>query len=225
MSRKIDQIVATNQDPRALQQLEAAISGLRTVVSHVASDEALARLSEDVRGLAAKVEHIADSGMREGADALLSLEQQVATLAHALEAGVRDGPAVPPRLEALMKGLSDKIEQMELSRGDHLALGTLEDRIVRLVEKLDANDSRLGHLGAIERGLADLLIKLDEPAFRQRSREVRARQRGACRGQRRTSIKRDIAEIKELSRRASSAPRTHYMRSTARSARSLIVWP
>ena len=89
LSRKIDQIVATNQDPRALQQLEAAVTALRSVASHVASDEALAKLSEDVRGLAAKVEHIADSGMREGADALLSLEQQVATLAHALEAGVR----------------------------------------------------------------------------------------------------------------------------------------
>ena len=33
LSRKIDQIVATSQDPRALQQLEAAVTALRSVAS------------------------------------------------------------------------------------------------------------------------------------------------------------------------------------------------
>jgi localization factor PodJL len=198
LSRKIDQIVATSQDPRALQQLETAISGLRTVVSRVASDESLARLSEEVRGLSTKIEHIADAGMREGAGALSNLEQQVATLAHALEAGVRGGQqAVPPRLEALMKTLTDKIDQMELSRGDRLALGALEDRIVRLVEKLDANDSRLGHLGAIERGLADLLIKLDD--LRPANGQARAmRDHPAPAVGEVSDIKRDIVEIKQF---------------------------
>jgi len=51
---------------------------------------------------------------------------------------------------------------MQLSQGDQLALGALEDRIAKLSEKLDASDSRLGHLGAIERGLADLLVYLEE---------------------------------------------------------------
>ena len=46
--------------------------------------------------------------------------------------------------------------------GDQLALGALEDRIAKLSEKLDASDSRLGHLEAIERGLADLLVYLEE---------------------------------------------------------------
>ena len=48
------------------------------------------------------------------------------------------------------------------SRGDNVAFGHLEDRIVSLVEKLDASDSRLGHLEAIERGLADLLVNIED---------------------------------------------------------------
>jgi localization factor PodJL len=68
---------------------------------------------------------------------------------------------VPPHLEALVQSLSDKIEQIQGSRGDNFALGHLEDRIVNLVEKLDASESRLGHLEAVERGLSDLLVHIE----------------------------------------------------------------
>src|SRR5262249_39099186 len=44
MSRKIDSVAAVAQDPATLQHLEGAIAGLRSVVSHVASNDALARL-------------------------------------------------------------------------------------------------------------------------------------------------------------------------------------
>src|SRR5207302_1530917 len=47
LTPRIDQIAATAQDPAALEQLEAAIAGLRGIASHVASDNALARLSEE----------------------------------------------------------------------------------------------------------------------------------------------------------------------------------
>src|SRR5262249_24368929 len=52
-------------------------------------------------------------------------------------------------------------EETQLKRSDHTALGHLEDRIAKLVEKLDASDSRLQHLEAIEHGLAELLIHLE----------------------------------------------------------------
>jgi localization factor PodJL len=68
---------------------------------------------------------------------------------------------VPYELEAVIKGLVDKIERVQLTRGDHAALGHLEDRIAKLVEKLDASDARLNHLETIERGLAELLIHLE----------------------------------------------------------------
>ncbi len=48
-----------------------------------------------------------------------------------------------------------------MSRGERLAIGGLEDRIAKLVEKLDASEGRLGHLEAIERGMAELLVHLE----------------------------------------------------------------
>jgi localization factor PodJL len=64
-------------------------------------------------------------------------------------------------LAAVIKELVDKIEGVQLTRGDHAALGHLEDRMTKLVENLDASDARLNHLEAIERGLAELLIHLE----------------------------------------------------------------
>ena len=96
-----------------------------------------------------------------GGEALNHLEQRIAALSDALAERAQSGAAVPPRLEALVESLSDKIEQVQHSRDNGDAFGHLEDRIVKLVEKLDASDSRLGHLEALERGLADLLMHVE----------------------------------------------------------------
>ena len=58
LSRKIDTISVTHQDPATLDQLESAIAALRGIVSHVASDDALAKLGEDVRVLGAKIDQV-----------------------------------------------------------------------------------------------------------------------------------------------------------------------
>ena len=159
LSRKIDLIAGNSQDPAALKQLEGAIVAMRGIVSHVASNDALAKLSEEVRSLADKVDHAAAA--TGGGDVFSSLERRIASLADALEARNRNGQNVPRELETVVAGLIDKIERVQLNRGDQAALGHLEDRIAKLVEKLDASDSRLNHLEAIERGLAELLIHLE----------------------------------------------------------------
>src|SRR5439155_11687923 len=85
----------------------------------------------------------------------------IAALADAIAARNHAGHTTSDELESVVRGLTDKIERLQLSRGDQAALGHLEDRIAKLVEKLDASDSRLNHLEAIERGLAELLIHLE----------------------------------------------------------------
>jgi localization factor PodJL len=112
-----------------------------------------------VQELGEKVEQMAHAG--DFGEALNHLEHRIGSLSTALEASAQSGWAVPPRLEALVGSLSDKIEQIQNSRGNTDAFGHLEDRIVSLVEKLDASDSRLGHLEALERGLADLLMHVE----------------------------------------------------------------
>jgi localization factor PodJL len=156
LSQKIDRVASATQDPEALKQLEGAIVALRGVVSHVASNDALAQLSDEVRVLSARVDQVTPT-----ADAFSMMEQRIAAIADALQEsrGMPVGDAAG--LETVMRGLADKVDQLHATRSDQTAVNYLEDRIMRLVEKLDASDSRLDNLGAIERGLADLLIQME----------------------------------------------------------------
>jgi localization factor PodJL len=171
LAHKIDLIVA-QKDPATLQQLEHAITTLRDMAAHVASTDAVSGLATQVHTLSEKVDHMALSAS--GSDALNSLEQRISALSDALAERAQSGGKVPPMLEALVQSLSDKIELIQQSRGDNVAAGHLEDRIVALVQRLDASDSRLGHLEAIERGLADLLVHIEDMRTNKEGGALRA---------------------------------------------------
>jgi len=51
---------------------------------------------------------------------------------------------------------------VQLTHTDRTALGHLEDRIAGLVRRLDASDARFGLLEGVERGLADLLVYVEQ---------------------------------------------------------------
>ena len=161
MSEKIDGIAAIAQDPTALEHLEGAIAGLRGIVSHVATNDALARLSEEVRGLAAKVERVTSS------DTLAMLEQRITFIADALQS--RPQPDRDVRdLEALVRGLADKIERLQLASAGHPNSSHIDEQIAKLIERIESSDVRLGQLDKIERGLAELLLQIDrQPGSQQ----------------------------------------------------------
>ena len=163
LSDRIDQIAAAGEDPRGLQQLEAVITELRGMISRVASSEALGDLAAEVLTLAGKIEY--GFTATAGADALRTLDGRIGAIADALEATRKDHErAVTPRLDAMIKGLSDKLEKFESfqPRPDEQAIYShLEDRISRLVEKLEASEARLGHLPSIENGISELLAQLE----------------------------------------------------------------
>ena len=159
LAHKIDLIVA-QKDPATLQRLENSITTLREMAAHVASNETMSALGAQVKLLSDKVDRIAaDSG---ASDALNNLEQRIDALSRSLTDRTHAGESVPPRMETLVQSLSDKIDQIQQSRNDSVAFGHLEDRIVKLVQRLDSSDARLGQLDAIERGLADLLIHVED---------------------------------------------------------------
>ncbi len=158
LSQKVDLIVA-KEDPAALQQLETAIGALRGIVSHVASNDTLTKVAEDVRALAGKVDDFANNAASNHAVSMI--ESRLDTLTNALHASTEAGQAVPRELEKMLGGLIEKLEWVQLTQTDHAALGHLEDRIAQLIKRLDASDARLGNLEAVERGLADLLVHLD----------------------------------------------------------------
>ena len=171
LAHKIDMIVA-QKDPATLAQLDSAITTLRSLATHIASNETVGKLAAEVQTLAERVEHVGHAA--NGSAALDHLEQRINALADALADRVQSGGAVPPHLEALVQSLSDKIEQLQSSRGDSVAMGHLEDRIVSLVTKLDASESRLGQLEAVERGLGDLLVHIEDMRSNKQSGGLRA---------------------------------------------------
>lgn len=171
LARKIDLIVA-QRDPATMQQLERSISTLREMATHVASNETVSGLSGQVRALADKIDHLAIGG---GAGAALNkLELRIDALSRAMTDHAANGDDVPPRLETLLQSLSGKIDQLQQSRDDQTALNHLEDRIAKLVERLDATDSRLNQLDAVERGVTDLLVHIEDIRANKESTALRA---------------------------------------------------
>jgi len=194
LAQKVDLIIG-KEDPATLQQLETAIGALRGIVSHVASNDTLTKVAEDVRALAAKVDEIANSAA--SGRAVSALESRLETLANALSASTEAGHAVPRELEKLLSGLIEKLEWVQLTHTDHAALGHLEDRIAQLIKRLDASDARLGNLEAVERGLADLLVHIDEA----RAPSAPAGLAATAKPVAVDTIQRDVAEIKRSDRR------------------------
>ena len=194
LSFKIEQMGGVSHDPSFVQQLDSAITALRGIVSHVASNEQLGALADEVRGLSAKIERVAAGSSASDPAFMAALDQKIGALTEQLKAS--GSPALPPRIESLLNSFSDRMERNELSSGEQYALGTLEDRIVGLAAKLDASDARLNQLGAIERGMAELLVHIQE-----------LRDGGTSPAPRGNDIKREIA--KEIAKTQDSLEAVH----------------
>jgi localization factor PodJL len=173
LTHKIDFIVA-QKDPATLAQLESAITTLREIATHIASNEAVAGLATQVQTLAEKVESVASA--RAGADTLRQIEQRIAALSDALASRTPQGDAAPSRVETLVMSLADRIEQIQNSRGNDDAFLHLEQRIAALADAL-ADRSQRGdavptRLEALVQALADKIEHIQDlpgngDAFRQ----------------------------------------------------------
>lgn len=128
LAHKIDVMGQSGgQDAGNLHQLESAIGALRGVVSHVASNEALAQLADEVRGLSMRIEHV-------------TVDASKRTLG--------------PELEAQLRSFT---QQLQMQQGSGDGFGQLQERIASLSSKLDASDARLAHLDTIERELRGIM--------------------------------------------------------------------
>ena len=127
---------------------------------------------------------------------------------------------MPRELEKLLSGLIEKLEWVQLTHTDHAALGHLEDRIAQLIKRLDASDARLGNLEAVERGLADLLVHIDEARARGGSMFASAAAAAAAAGRPSTPS----SARSPRSSAATAAPRIRSKPFTALSSRSSIAW-
>jgi localization factor PodJL len=171
LTQKIDLIVA-DRNPATMQQLERSLTSLREMSAHVASNDTVRRLSTQIQTLAEKIDRLA-SGPRSETK-LDNLASRIDALTHALAERAQAEMAVPQRMDALIRALSEKIEQLQKSDAGSIAANHLENRIMKLMERIDASDSRLDKLDAIERGLADLLVHIEELRVNKKSQAIRA---------------------------------------------------
>jgi localization factor PodJL len=171
LTQKIDLIVA-DRNPATMQQLERSLTTLREMSAHVASNDTVSRLSAQVQTLAEKIDRLA-IGPRSEAK-LDNLASRIDALTRVLAERTQVEFAAPQRLEELIQSLSEKIEQLQKSGAGNIAADHLENRIVKLMERMDASDSRLDKLDAIERGLADLLVHIEELRANRKSTAIRA---------------------------------------------------
>jgi localization factor PodJL len=190
LAQKLDLIIA-REDPTALQQLETAIGALRGVVSHVASNDALSKVAEDVRQLAAKIDSLA-KGAASG-QAVSALGSRIDNLTNALNASAE--VAGPRGLEKLLSGTMEKLESLRLAAADP-AFRRLEERIGHLIGRLDASDARLGNLTTVERGVTDLLAQMEQLRDPEAALAAGSGARPAV-----AAIARDVAEIKRSEQR------------------------
>lgn len=114
LSQKIDLIGGTGQDPAAPKQLEDAIVVMRGVVSHLASNDALAKLSREVRALAGKIDQAAS---RDGGCMPCAFKSWIAKLLEKLDAA----DARLNHLEAIERRLELLRIHLECQRGLNLA--------------------------------------------------------------------------------------------------------
>jgi localization factor PodJL len=169
LGRKIDFIVAQD-DPAMIAQLDNLFETLRNMAAHVASNETVGVLTARIQALSDKIDHLATGGS--AGDAFSRLELRIDALSRAVSER-ENGDTAIGHVEALLQSLSAKIERLQ-SRGDWTALDHFEGRIAKFVQRLEATDSKLNHLDAIERGLVDLLIHIEEIRIQKEPAGARA---------------------------------------------------
>jgi localization factor PodJL len=161
LARKIDTVATQGTDPATMQQLETAIAELRRVSERVASGEALTKLANEVRTLSEKIDRFDYAGS--GRDALSALERRMEVLAGTLtDYATNVSRSSVPDVEALMKGVSERLERVQSMRAEQDALEQIEAQIGRLAEKIDASDERMAQFGGFERTLADLFMQIED---------------------------------------------------------------
>jgi len=135
LARRIDQMNAANQTPAALQKLDQTVSGLRVIVSHVASNDTVGKLADEIRGLSSRLEHaIAESN----AKALSNLDRQIASLIDSGRAGTADS-------EGLIKTFSEQFDKRFAALIDTTRASAVDSEtlVKALGEQLDQRMSAL----------------------------------------------------------------------------------
>jgi hypothetical protein len=163
LSRKVDRLDRVRHgapDPSpdpSNEALETAIAGLRGIVAHVASADALATLGTDVRALAERVGTPAASG----SGVLVNLEQRIASIADAIAAlRAENRRRAAQNLATMIEVLTDKIEMLQRAQANPTKPAAMP--AAGPIRRSAEAEMSFGDLDSIERGIAELIRNVQE---------------------------------------------------------------
>ncbi|WP_371348793.1 hypothetical protein [Ancylobacter sp. IITR112] len=191
LERKIDIVNAKVVDGATVARLQAQVAEIRELLARALSTDALRLLAEQVSLLATRVAEMATRESETVRTAFGALERRLDTLAERvaaplplddllarLEAIQHDLASarqhLPPGLEALFKGLSDRLERIERPAAppdDGARFEALGRQIEEVSHRLGAIGAEAGgeraeqiasQLASIERAVNDLFIQMEE---------------------------------------------------------------
>jgi localization factor PodJL len=155
LSRKVDRLDHVRRAPadQSNEALETAIAGLRGIVAHVASADALATLGGDVRTLAQRV----GSPEATGSAVPANLEQRIGSIADAIAAlRAENRRRATQNLAAMIELLTDKTETLEQAQTNPAKPAAA------LTRRSGNAEMPFGNLDSIERGIAELIRNVQE---------------------------------------------------------------
>jgi localization factor PodJL len=203
ISNKLDGLGGRGVDGNAIARLQEQTAEIRDLLSDALSRDVLKALVEQIELLVAKFERRPSESNEAILDIMTALDRRVEALAERLEATGREVPAASA-LEDIRQRLDDL--QGAISRsGDGPGAG-VEEAVRALSQKIDATDARLGNLGSIERGLADLFAQIEEARASARDSDLRATKPAA----RESDTPQPLPAVFEVSRRAQGELQTRY---------------
>jgi hypothetical protein len=154
LSKRIERVGDPAAHRENLRQLEEAVAAVRGTMSQLASSDAIAMLSQEVRGLTNTIEQAVN---RTGDEIVRTLEGRLIRIADVLARRYRLGQNRSDELESLIKVLIDKIQRGTSARDAPPSI-RLEELIADLGQKLDITDARVGKLQATEGRVEQLLL-------------------------------------------------------------------
>src|SRR5262249_25974587 len=192
LSRKVDRLerIQPPADPpvQSGDALETAISGLRGIVAHVASADALASLDRDVRALAGKVGDGTPAQGRAGAAAIDNLEQRIGSIADAIAAFRAESRQRTVRnMASLIEILNEKIEVLQVQQVNRPRPAEVPAR----KPPGPVPEPNSGSLDSIERGIADLITEVKAVRANTAQYSVGRTRAPAC------NLERDLADLQQ----------------------------
>jgi localization factor PodJL len=163
-SLKISADVPSTEIAAHIQALGEHLDRRLDALTPGAGSTAGPEVAAHIQALAEHLDSRLDALMAASPSGAHDVGARIQALAEQLESHIADLAArtASPELTAQIKALTEKIETLRLPQGDKVALSSIEDRIVKLAGKLDNSDTLLSRLSAIERGMADLLVHLED---------------------------------------------------------------